>query len=60
MRTSPSATQGTPGGVSGIDTSSFQDLSTFSNQSMRIQMLTNVTNADAYLLQVPITLSAEL
>jgi len=60
MRTTPSASQGTPGGVTGIDGSAFQDISTFDNQSMRIQMLTNVTNAGAYLLQVPITLTAEL
>jgi len=60
MRTTPTSAQGTPGGVSGISGSSFQDISTFDNTSMRLQMLTNVSAADAFLLQVPITVTAEL
>jgi hypothetical protein len=60
MRASPTVSQGTPGSVSGIDTSAFQDVSAFDNQSIRTQFLTNVSGAGAYLLAVPITLSVEL
>jgi hypothetical protein len=60
MRATPTAAQTTIGGVSGIDGSAFQDITAFDNQSMRTQFLTNVSNAGAYLLQVQMTLSAEL
>jgi len=60
MRANPTTSQGTPAAVSGVDGSSFQDISSNDNQSMRTQFLTNVTNAGAYLLQVPIMLTAEL